>query len=328
MKLTFKNRFLLPLLVAGSSLLFSGCGSDDDDTVVQPEPVLTNTWTGKLTHDWSSSIREYNFSTKADPELFEGRMPYRMPNGNILHVGGVFERLEMTTASGVQKTVIYDAKETTAIYAPQLSPDGTKIAFTHRKVFDPSDYPVKDGTVIIDLQGNYVAGIPDFYNATWLPDGRLVGAGVFSSDGYVSSTPNPKSGLYIATITGNTGTLTNIDPTLANPVPIHPAASPDGKRIAFIINKHVWTMNIDGTNLKQLTASDNDNEESYPTWSPDGKYIAVWSYKTFEITYYTAIAIVPSEAAQPIVLTNEAAIWPRDQQGYRISGGRGNISWR
>ena len=78
----------------------------------------------------------------------------------------------------------------------------------------------------------------------------------------------------------------------------------------------------------QLTASDNDNEESFPTWSPDGKYIAVWSYKTFELSFYTAIAIVPSESAQPIVLKNDADIWPRDQQGYRLSGGRGNISWR
>ena len=324
------NLRLLPFLFAFSALIFSGCGKDDDSVTPDPNQTEnpTGPWSGKLIHDWSSSIREYDFATKADPELFDGRMPYRMPNGSTLHIGGVFERLEMTNANGVQKTVIYDAKETTAIYSPQLSPDGTRIAFTHRKVFTPSQYPVTRGTVIIDLQGNYVAGIPDVYNATWLPDGRLVAAGDFSSDGYAPSTPAANAGLYIATITGNTATLTNINPTLSNPTPLHPAASPDGKRVAFIINKHVWTMNIDGSNLKQLTASDNDNEESFPTWSPDGKYIAVWSYKTFELSFYTAIAIVPSESAQPIVLKNDADIWPRDQQGYRLSGGRGNISWR
>ncbi|MBK0402157.1 PD40 domain-containing protein [Adhaeribacter sp. BT258] len=327
MKLKLRTRLFLPFLVAGSALLFSGC-SNDDDTAVEPEPAPASTWSGKLIHDWSSSIREYNFATKVDPELFEGQMPYRMPNGNTLHIGGVFERLEMTNANGVQRTVIYNSKETSAVYSPQLSPDGTKIAFSHLKYYDPSDYPVKKGTVIIDLQGNYVAGIPDMYNAVWLPDGRLVVAGDFSSNGAAPSNPSAKAGLHIATITGTTATLTNINPTLSNPSPLLPSVSPDGKRIAFILNKHLWTINTDGTNLKQLTASDNDNEESFSTWSPDGKYIAVWSFKSFEISYYTAIAVVPADAAQALVLTNEAAIWPRDQQGYRISGGRGNISWR
>ena len=328
MKFKFKSRLFLSLLIAGSTLFLSGCGDNEDDAIKPEQENPTTKWSGKLVHDWSSSIREYNFSTKADPELFEGRMPYRMPNGNTLHIGGVFQRLEMTNANGVQRTVIYNADETTAIYTPQLSPDGTKIAFTHRKVFDPSKYPVKKGTVIIDLQGNYIAGIPDVYNAVWLPDGRLVVAGDFTSDGYAPSTPSANAGLHIATLNGTTATLSNINPTISNPTPLLPSVSPDGKRVAFILNKHVWTMNIDGTNLKQLTASDNDNEESYTTWSPDGKYVAVWSYKTFEITYYTAIAIVPSEPAQPIIMKNEADIWPRDQQGHRISGGQGSLSWR
>lgn len=321
---------LFAFLLAFGAAFITGCSKDDDSATPDPNPNPNpaGPWTGKLIHNWSSSVREYDFATQADPELFEGRMPYRMPNGNTLHIGGVYERLEMTNANGIQKTVIYNADETTAIYAPMLSPDGTKIAFTHRKVFTPAKYPVLKGTVIIDLQGNYLAGIPDFYNATWLPDGRLVGAGDFSSDGSSLSTPAANAGLYLATLNGTGATLTNINPSLSNPSPLHPAASPDGKRVAFIINKHVWTMNLDGSNLKQLTASDNDNEESYPTWSPDGKYLAMWSYKTFELSFYTAIAIVPSEAAQPIVLKNDAEIWPRDQQNFRLSGGQGNISWR
>ena len=64
------------------------------------------------------------------------------------------------------------------------------------------------------------------------------------------------------------------------------------------------------------------------TWSPDGKHIAVWTFKTFEFSYYTAIAIVPSNPAQPIALTNNANIWPLDKEGHRISGGRGNMTWQ
>ncbi|KAA9345521.1 DPP IV N-terminal domain-containing protein [Adhaeribacter soli] len=328
MVLKFKSLVLF-FLVFTSSLAFTSCDKEDSPKKNPDDPgQQAGVWTGKLLHDWSASVREYNFSTKADPELFAGRMPHRLADGSTLHTSEYFERLEITNANGTQKRVIYNANETSAVYAPQVSPDGTKIAFTHLKVYNPSAYPVKKGTVIIDMNGNYVAGIPDVYNAVWLPDGRLVVAGDFSSDGYAPSTPSAKAGLHIATITGNTATLTNINPSLANPTPLLPSVSPDGKRVAFVLNKHLWTINLDGTNMKQLTASDNDNEESFSVWSPDGKHIAVWSYKTFEISYYTAIAVVPSVVGEPVVLTNEAAVWPRDKDGYRISGGRGNLSWK
>lgn len=53
------------------------------------------------------------------------------------------------------------------------------------------------------------------------------------------------------------------------------AISPDGTRMAMILSKSgspdVWVCNIDGTNLKQLTATPED--ESSPCWSPDGQWI-------------------------------------------------------
>lgn len=59
---------------------------------------------------------------------------------------------------------------------------------------------------------------------------------------------------------------------------VRPAWSPDGKSIAFQSNRdgpyHIFVMNSDGTNLRQLT-SGNDNDDRHPNWSPDGKTIAV-----------------------------------------------------
>jgi len=59
---------------------------------------------------------------------------------------------------------------------------------------------------------------------------------------------------------------------------IHPSISPDGNKIAFISDRdglsNVWTMNIDGSDLKQVT-----KESQYlihaPKWSPDSQYIVV-----------------------------------------------------
>ena len=53
------------------------------------------------------------------------------------------------------------------------------------------------------------------------------------------------------------------------------AISPDGTRMALILSKSgspdVWVGNVDGTNLKQLTKTPED--ESSPCWSPDGQWI-------------------------------------------------------
>jgi TolB protein len=56
---------------------------------------------------------------------------------------------------------------------------------------------------------------------------------------------------------------------------ISPAASPDGSKVAMILDKDGWVdlyvADADGSNLKRLTKSPED--ESSPCWSPDGKWI-------------------------------------------------------
>ncbi|HTJ00805.1 MAG TPA: hypothetical protein VL527_18125 [Dongiaceae bacterium] len=56
---------------------------------------------------------------------------------------------------------------------------------------------------------------------------------------------------------------------------LSPAVSPDGSKVAMILSKSgwvdLWVCNIDGSGLKELTHSPQD--ESSPCWSPDGKWI-------------------------------------------------------
>jgi TolB protein len=56
---------------------------------------------------------------------------------------------------------------------------------------------------------------------------------------------------------------------------ISPAPSPDGSKLAMILDKDGWVdlyvADADGSNLKRLTKSVED--ESSPCWSPDGKWI-------------------------------------------------------
>ena len=52
------------------------------------------------------------------------------------------------------------------------------------------------------------------------------------------------------------------------------AVSPDGSKIAMVLSKsgsaNIWVCSADGTNLKQISHGD---EDSSPTWSPDGEWI-------------------------------------------------------
>ena len=52
-----------------------------------------------------------------------------------------------------------------------------------------------------------------------------------------------------------------------------PTWSPDGLQIAFNRGSHIYVIDADGENLRQLTKH-NDKKDLHPDWSPDGKLIA------------------------------------------------------
>lgn len=79
--------------------------------------------------------------------------------------------------------------------------------------------------------------------------------------------------IYIADLEGGEATALTQDFAWN----IHPAVSPDGKQVAFISDRdglsNVWVMDIDGSNLRQVT-KEKKNIIHSPKWSPDGQYIA------------------------------------------------------
>lgn len=134
-----------------------------------------------------------------------------------------------------------------------LSPNGKMIAI------NPT---FKDGIVIVDLDGNVIETMQSIDNVNltkapvWMPDNTLL----VPHKNYLLKTN--------ATFT-EVSTIKEFDFQDWG----SPAVSKDGSKIAFVASKHIWMMNADGSNMKQITSS--SQAETSPYFSPDGKFLLI-----------------------------------------------------
>lgn len=123
----------------------------------------------------------------------------------------------------------------------------------------------------------------------WFPDGkRVVLAGQFAGE-------RSSLGNGVAEIIFDTGEFH----LLASSAGL-PAVSPDGSKVAFVLNREIFVMNADGTNQLQLTENTADDTE--PTWSPDGKKIAFATNRDGNYEIY----VMNADGSNPVNITNDS----------------------
>ncbi|MBS1902309.1 MAG: PD40 domain-containing protein [Bacteroidetes bacterium] len=295
-------------------------------------------WSGTLIYDIPSADGEigiYDFANRRETVAFSsGRGPSWSPSGLILYEepSDVSPRVNWKIATrarnGTAENILLDSKafSLSVSKSPKMSRDGKTICFNYwyDNVGGPDLYTAS-GSILMQSDGTLIGGLDSVFDGSWMPDGSIVfSATVDELDGERTFY---QDGLY--RLSSDFSQFTAVGSGLVKPK--HPACSPDGKRIAFAMNGHIWMINADGSGLRQVTTG--SKEESHPCWSPDGKFLACMSFGTFEVSYYTAIAVVPTDIYSPIDMTNESPYWIRDAQySSQSSEGRRSaytsISWK
>jgi WD40-like Beta Propeller Repeat len=146
--------------------------------------------------------------------------------------------------SGVGK-IVFELSDYTVWNEIRQSPDGKKFAMVHDK----------NGVYIFDELGNIIARYAKsdgaFNSIAWTSDNRLL----YSNDGIYLTNP------------GDLKNASRVSTTYASGISINPANT----KIAYSWGSHIWTMDISGNNVQQV--STGDNAEFRTRWSPDGQHI-------------------------------------------------------
>jgi Tol biopolymer transport system component len=140
---------------------------------------------------------------------------------------------------------------------PDWSPDGTKIAFHSNQ---SGDFDVHTLNVSGGGQSNLTNNTIADSGASWSPDGTKI---AFASD---------RDSLRYEVFLTNPDGSSQTNFTNSGQVELDPAWSSDGRRMAFTRNYNdVYAMDVDGTNLLQLTTDQFNDYKS--SWSPDNSQI-------------------------------------------------------
>jgi Tol biopolymer transport system component len=153
--------------------------------------------------------------------------------------------------------------------APVWSPDGKRIAFTRS---DSSCSTRGCAWVyVMNADGSEVKQLTDGGGPAWSPDGRTI---AFVRGGG----RNRPARLWVMNADGSGVEQLTDGPQFRNLSTSSPAWSPDGERIAFLGLTNnagypaIWLMNADGTDPTRLPFT---RIYSRPTFSPDGKWLAI-----------------------------------------------------
>jgi len=186
---------------------------------------------------------------------------------------------EIYTITNVKDNTIVSQFKKASGYANLTNPI---LSYDKKMILVPPTFD--DGILILDLQGKILFNLVSYQGkkldgrVIWMPDNTFV----FSQGNNLYRT---NTAFTQATLvkTFNFDTWGNF------------SVSPDGSKIALRGGNHLWMMNTDGSNLTQITES--NNIEAWPVFSPDSKLLLIgYNYTlTSQLGHWWNQAIIPAD---------------------------------
>ena len=313
-KVAFRVLFLILIGLSFDAASAQPFGASENYTL----PVEELPFSGVITldeYDWLDvnvsrlGVVEINLAEGTLRRISDGKYPWRHESGDVIYAqacGSRMSRIVRVDETGLPVQITPCSSEIenpgaspTDYEFSKLSPDGTKVAVEARAYVD---FEYEYQTVVFDTQNQtLLASFDQFVAPEWLPDGRLILAGRGENEGLHVTDENLEN-------------LTNLDGGRLLGVANNPAVDPSGTRIAFEFNQGIWSMNVDGSDLRELIYG--DAQLVYPAWSPDGSTLAYLAVPQNDYYYpglfFTNLETGESDAVEltPILSANETVSGP------------------
>ena len=317
----------LTRIILASCIFFSSACKKQDTTNNNTTTNNSPSPTGTLVFESLPQISTTVLGSATVIDRFNGECPSWTPDGRIIFETGNFidpkysdELIMIANVDGTNMTTLSDLGVTyvDASTNPRMSLDGKYFCYN----FVNSLSQQTQGLRICKSSGTLITTIANVFDGYWAADGSLVAAGAIGDQAQPSGTFAPGTqGIF--KISSDFKTIAQIGSGLTSPS--SPGLSPDGKKVAFVMNNHIWSMNMDGTGLKQITTG--ANQETNPSFSSDGNWIGAYGNGAAGGNGY---AIVPSNPATPASVTISDKVWVTDKNNSAVGiiEPTGNVSWK